>query len=153
MAITSSTISKKLPQPLYHKIQGSIWWLHLPKDLVKREVIMSCCGKQRRAFISMESRTRSLPLSPVTVACPHGPGRIGAFTNRKLEAAPPVIPRSQLVLQFPGNIIPTERIRVRACGTCWQLFSALFTTAANPGSIRQPKGADVCETQLCNHPF
>ncbi|HBB98686.1 MAG TPA: hypothetical protein DC054_25165 [Blastocatellia bacterium] len=134
----------KLPRPLYrHKIPGFNFGgpLPLPKFGESDHVLLR---NKAFFFISMEKPHTITPTDPVTVTVPTALERIGNFSQSKNSSgATPVILDPLTGLQFPGNIIPTERISKSMRNMLNYFPLPNSPTAANPGQYVNQKSVDV----------
>ena len=95
-------------------------------------------------FVSIEKPRTLTPTDPVTVTVPTALERIGNFSaSRNSGGTLPVVLDPLTGLQFPGNIIPTNRINKSGQASPNHYPLPNSPTATNPGRYITQQSVDV----------
>lgn len=133
-----------LPRPLYrHKIPGFNFGGPMPVP-VFGEGGPSLLKDKAFFFVSIEKPRTLTPTDPVTVTVPTALERIGNFSqSRNSGGTLPVVLDPLTGLQFPGNVIPTNRINKSGQALLNYYPLPNSPTATNPGRYITQQSVDV----------
>jgi carboxypeptidase family protein len=134
----------RLVRPLYrHKIPGFNFGGPVPLPRFG-EGKSSVVNDKVFFFFSMEKPRTITPTDPVTVTVPTALERIGNFSqSRNNNGVLPVILDPLTGLQFPGNVIPSNRINKSGQALLNYFPLPNSPTATNPGRYINQRSVDV----------
>jgi len=134
-----------IAKPLYrHKIPGFNFGGPLPLPRFGEGGPSLMAKDKLFFFLSIEKPRTLTPTDPVTVTVPTALERIGNFSqSRNSNGVLPVVLDPVTGVQFPGNIIPTNRINKSGQALLNYFPLPNSPTAANPGRYINQQSVDV----------